>query len=96
MQFLVTAYDGKDKQAQERRAAARPDHIEGAKALQEAGHILIGGAILDEEGNMVGSSMVVEFENQEELEKWVNNDPYVTGNVWQEIYVSPFRVAVKS
>ncbi len=96
MQFLITAYDGKDNDAQTRRAAARPAHIDGAKALKEAGHILIGGAILDDEDNMIGSSMVVEFESREDLDEWLNNDPYVTGNVWQDISVLPFRTAVKS
>ena len=43
MQFLITAYDGKDDEAQARRAAARPAHIDGAKSLKDAGNILIGG-----------------------------------------------------
>lgn len=96
MQFLITAYDGKDDEAQARRAAARPAHIDGAKSLKDAGNILIGGAILDDEGNMIGSSMVVEFEDREALDQWLHNDPYVTEGVWQDITVSPFRTAVKS
>jgi uncharacterized protein YciI len=39
---------------------------------------------------------VVEFENREALDQWLNNDPYVTENVWQDITVQPFRTAVKS
>lgn len=96
MQFLITAYDGKDDQAQERRAAARPAHIEGAQHLKENGNVLIGGAILDDDGNMIGSSLVVEFESREELDAWLDNDPYITGNVWQDVTVVPFRTAVKS
>ena len=96
MQFLVTAFDGKDEEAQSRRAAARPAHIEGAKSLLEAGNILIGGAILDDADNMIGSSMIVEFENREALDKWLTEDPYITEGVWQNVSVSPFRVAVKA
>ena len=44
MQFLITAYDGKDEDAQARRSAARPAHIEGAKDLLAGGQVLIGGA----------------------------------------------------
>ncbi len=95
MQFLITAYDGTDDQAQERRAAARPAHIEGAQSLKENGNVLIGGAILDDAGNMIGSSLVVEFESRDELDAWLNNDPYITGNVWQDVTVIPFRTAVK-
>ncbi len=96
MQFLITAYDGKDEAAPDRRAAARPAHIEGAKKSLENGHILIGGAILDDEGNMIGSSMIVEFEDRAAVDQWLESDPYVTGNVWQDISVLPFRTAVKA
>ena len=96
MQFLVTAYDGTDAEAQARRSAARPAHIDGARDLLDGGHVLIGGAILNDAGDMIGSSLVVEFENREQLDEWLNNDPYVTGNVWQDITVQPFRTAVKS
>jgi uncharacterized protein YciI len=96
MQFLVTAYDGTDEQAKARRTAARPAHIEGAQTLKDNGNLLIGGAILDEAGQMIGSSLIVEFEDRPALDEWLNNDPYITGDVWQEVTVLPFRVAVKS
>ena len=95
MQFLITAYDGKDEDAQARRSAAHPAHIEGAKDLLAGGQVLIGGAILNDADEMIGSSLVVEFENRKALDHWMNNDPYVTENVWQDITVQPFRTAVK-
>jgi uncharacterized protein YciI len=95
MQFLITAYDGKDEDAQARRSAARPAHIEVAKDLLAGGQVLIGGAILNDADEMIGSSLVVEFENRKALDHWMNNDPYVTENVWQDITVQPFRTAVK-
>jgi uncharacterized protein len=55
---------------------------------------LLGGAILDEADEMVGSVLVVEFETREELDAWLTTDPYVTGGVWQEIEVQPYRPAV--
>lgn len=96
MQFLVTAYDGTDEQAQARRTAARPAHIEGAQTLKDNGNLLIGGAILNEAGQMIGSSLIVEFEDRPALDEWLNNDPYITGDVWQDVTVLPFRVALKS
>jgi uncharacterized protein YciI len=59
------------------------------------GQVLIGGAILNDADEMIGSSLVVEFENRKALDHWMNNDPYVTENVWQDITVQPFRTAVK-
>ena len=96
MQFLITAYDGKDKDAQARRSAARPAHIERAKDLLAGGHVLIGGAILNDAGEMIGSSLIAEFEGRDALDSWLKTDPYVTENVWQDITVQPFRTAVKS
>ncbi len=96
MQFLIIAYDGKDANAQNRRTAARPAHIDDAQSLKENGNILIGGAILDENDNMIGSSLIVEFNDRAALDAWLENDPYVTGGVWQDISVKPFRTAIKA
>ena len=96
MQFLIIAYDGTDSEAKARRSAARSAHIDKAQALLAGGHVLIGGAILNEKEEMIGSSLVVEFESREALDQWLQNDPYVTGNVWQDITVQAFRTAVKA
>lgn len=93
-QWLVTAHDGPDPQAPARRQAARPAHLAAIAPRVERGEILLGGAILDEAGTMVGSSVVVEFPDRAALDAWLERDPYVTGGVWQRIEVRPFRVAV--
>jgi len=95
MQFMVTAYDGKDDGALDRRMSVREAHINGANQLKEAGHLIAGGAILDEAEQMIGSTMFVEFDSKAELDQWLASDPYVTGNVWQDISVLPIRLAVK-
>ena len=94
MQFLVVAYDGKDKDAKNRRAAARPSHLAGAQELKEAGNIIVGAAILDENEEMIGSTLCVEFESRADLDEWLANDPYVTEGVWKDIAVQPIRLAV--
>ena len=95
MQFLLTAYDGKDDGALDRRMSVREAHINGANQLKEAGHLIAGGAILDEAEQMIGSTMFVEFDSKAELDQWLASDPYMTGNVWQDISVLPIRLAVK-
>lgn len=93
MQWLIVARDGEDPQARERRMAARPAHLENAARLQARGHLLVGGALLDEDGDMIGSACIAQFETRAELEEWLRTDPYVTGKVWQDIEVMPYRVA---
>ena len=94
MQFLVIARDGMDEGALERRAQARPTHLEQIAPLVDAGNVLVGGAILSESGDMVGSMVLVDFPERKDVDDWLANDPYVTQGVWREIEVTPFRTAV--
>lgn len=96
MQFLIIAKDGTDADAPARRQAARPDHLKLATAMAEEGSLKSGGAILDDNGAMVGSAAIVEFPDRAALDAWLARDPYVTGGVWQTIEVHPFRLAVSS
>lgn len=92
MQFMIMAYDGTDEKALDRRLAVREEHIKGVEENVKAGRHLYGGAILDDEGKMVGSMMVVDYPSREELDQWLKDEPYVVGDVWREIDIKPFRV----
>lgn len=92
-QYLIIARDGTDAKASERRMNVRPAHFETAKQLKADDNFIIGGAILDDNGLMIGSMMVVQFETEDDLVQWMRNEPYINGNVWQSIEVRPFRVA---
>ena len=93
MQYIVTAYDGNDEKALERRLNAREEHLKSVERSFKAGEHLYGAAILDEMGNMIGSMMVVEYSNLDNLNDWLKVEPYVLGNVWQKIDVKPCKVA---
>ena len=56
--------------------------------------MLVGGAILDDAGEMIGSMLLVDFPDREGVDAWLSVDPYVTEGVWREIEVTPFRTAV--
>jgi uncharacterized protein len=92
-QYLVHAWDGTDDQALERRMKARPAHFDNSRRIKASGNFVLGGAMLNDEGKMIGSTMVLQFETREELQQWVDTEPYITGNVWQKIDIRPFRVA---
>ena len=93
-QFVIIAYDGLDAEASERRKKIRPFHLEGAKLLKDKNQFITGGAILNEDGQMTGSVMIVQFETEEDFQEWYKNEPYIKEGVWQNIEVKPFRVAV--
>ena len=90
MKFLLIAFDGKDDGAPQRRADVRPSHLEAIMKRQEAGEIEVGGAMLDEAGNMVGSMCLFEFPDRAAFDAYLETEPYVTGRVWQDITVLPF------
>jgi len=94
MRFVVLGYDAKDSEAPARRAAARPAHLEAVKTLHKSGTFQYGGALLDKEGGMIGSMMVLDYPSEETLRtEFLAQEPYVTAGVWQEIQVHPFGLA---
>ncbi|HNR43201.1 MAG TPA: YciI family protein [Bacteroidales bacterium] len=93
MQFLLVAYDGNDPDALERRMRIRQEHLGKIAILKKTGEMLFGGAILDDDGRMIGSMVVYEFPDREALEKRLKEEPYITGGVWQKIEIHPFRLA---
>jgi uncharacterized protein len=92
-QYLITGYDGTDENALNRRMDVRPFHLEGAKKLKENGNFIIGGALLNDDGKMIGSTMILQFKNPAELQNWIDNEPYIQQKVWEQFKVQSFRVA---
>ncbi len=89
MQFVITALDYTDEEALSRRLANREAHLAGAKALVAAGKIISGGAIMSDEGRMLGSTLHVDFPDRASLDAHLAQDPYVTGKVWEKIEIRP-------
>ena len=92
-QYIMYAWDGIDEQALERRMSIRPSHFKNARKLKDNGNFIFGGAMLNDKGKMIGSMMVVQFETKEQLQQWLDTEPYITGKVWEEMKLSPFKVA---
>ena len=93
MHFVITAFDGKDSEAGTRRNNVRERHLEGAKKLIKESKWLYAAAILDDDSNMVGSIVIADYPSKEILlTEWLNNEPYVIGNVWKEIDIKPCKV----
>lgn len=92
-QFLVLADDYTDPDALNRRLSVRETHLERMRREREKGHFIVGGAKLSDQGLMQGSMLVISIEDGEAAWRWVNDDPYVTGKVWERIDIIPFRIA---
>ena len=87
MQFLIVAFDGTDEGALARRLAVRDAHLALGDKLVASGNMLYGAAILNEEGKMKGSTLMMDFPSEKELQDWLDQEPYVTGKVWENIQI---------
>ncbi len=92
-QYLITGYDYTDAGALQRRMNVRPHHLDDLKVLKEKNNYILGGALLDDDGKMIGSTMIMQFETDEELEAWKQSEPYITQKIWESVDIKPFRVA---
>ena len=90
MQFIIKAYDGPGML--EKSMEVRPRHLEGMERLDQ--HIICAGGLLDEEGKMKGSVLVVDFEDRSRLEAYLASEPYVVEHVWDRIEVEPMNVVI--
>jgi len=90
MQFIIKAYDGENKL--DKRMEVRPRHLEGMEKLGE--HLICAGGLLDDEGKMKGSALILDFDSREELDEYLKNEPYILENVWEKIEVDRMNVVV--
>lgn len=90
MQFVITAYDGQGMLA--KRMEVRPDHLAGLSKIK--GKVLCAGGLLDEEGNMKGSVMVMEFESRDDFDEYLQAEPYILSHVWEKVNVEVMNVVL--
>jgi uncharacterized protein YciI len=92
-QFLILADDYKDPDALTRRLSVRENHLQRMREERTKGKFIVGGAKLNDQGDMHGSMLVVQLENEDAVKQWIEEDPYVTGKVWEKIEILSFRIA---
>jgi uncharacterized protein len=93
MQFVLVAYDGEDAGAIERRMKVREEHLRKIEELKKSGEFLFGGAILDDNGKMIGSMIMYEFPDRQTLDERLRDEVYMTHDVWKKVSIHPFRLA---
>lgn len=89
MKFVIRAIDGERKL--EKRMEVRSRHFEGMDRMKE--HLVCAGGLLDEEGNLKGSVLVMDFQSRQELDEYLAHEIYVLEHVWEKITVDKMNVA---
>lgn len=94
MLYIVLAHDGTDPEAPARRQRVRERHLEAAAPAVASGMLQLGGAILDADGGMIGSMLMVEAESEADVRAFVERDVYTREGVWRSVSIYPFKRAV--
>ncbi|KAI9344352.1 hypothetical protein BDR26DRAFT_857666 [Obelidium mucronatum] len=92
VQFLLVAKDFTDADSLARRLAVRQCHLDRALQSKKDGTVLLGGATLNQAGNMDGSMLVLDFPSAAVADAYVKTDPYIVGKVWQSYTLTPFKM----
>jgi len=86
MLFVISATDKENGLAL--RMATRAAHFDYARA---SGAVRLGGPFLDEEGQMIGSLIVIEAADLAAARKWQENDPYAKAGLFARVEVRPWK-----
>ncbi len=95
MWYAINAVDKPG--SSERRKQARPAHLARLTELHSAGRLLLAGPFpaIDAEdpgpAGFTGSLIVAEFDDLDAAQTWAKSDPYMTGDVYENVTVKPFR-----
>lgn len=82
------------------RKQARPAHLERVELLKQQGRLVIAGpcpAIDSEdpgEAGFTGSLIIAEFDSLQDAQAWADSDPYVSGGVYQNVTVKPYKQVI--
>ena len=88
---ILRALDYTDDQASKRRMQVRDDHFAYLNPIVEAGGAICGGAVLDETGKMIGSTIVFNMDKAG-VEEYLKSEPYVIGKVWEKMEINEYNL----
>lgn len=87
MHFIVTCLDKEG--ALEVRKANRDAHL--AFAANNAASIQIGGPLLNDDGDMIGSCLICQANDLASLKSMLAEDPYAKAGLFQSIDIKPWK-----
>jgi uncharacterized protein len=92
MLFALVAHDRPNRVAL--RMELRPTHIEYLKAYGDT--LKLAGPFADEDGNLVGSIIVIEAESLDAARTAFARDPYMAANLFDQVSIKPWKLAINN
>lgn len=89
MYFVVIC---KDKPGQlQLRIDTRPTHVEHLNALNAQGVLKIAGPMLGDDGKPLGSMLIFEAENRDQVKAWADADPYAKVGLFDTVEIKAWN-----
>lgn len=89
---MLVALTARDKPgALATRMENRPAHV---AYLQETGVVFMAGPLLDDEGEMCGSLIILDVADMTEAEAWAASDPYAKAGLFESVTLDPWKKVV--
>ena len=86
--YVVIGYDSTDADAPQRRLGARPDHLNALESAKDAGIVKLAVALQNEAGTAsIGSIVLLEVDTDEQVQAYLDAEPYVSRGVWETVKV---------
>ena len=92
MLFALVAHDRPNRVAL--RMELRPDHLKFLDSLGD--QLKLAGPFLDEDGNMVGSIVVIEAETLDAARMVFARDPFAIGGLFEQTAIKPWKIGVNN
>ena len=90
MLFVITAFDRPG--VLDLRLQVRPAHLDYLN--RKAAQIKLGGPLLNENDQPMGSLLIVEADDRAAAEAFAAGDPYRTAGVFERVEIRPWRAAL--
>ena len=71
------------------RASTRPTHLEYLDRASD--RILAAGPLLDDEGQPIGSLLIIDFEDRKSAIQFAADDPYALAGLFASVAVTAWR-----
>ena len=69
-------------------------HNKGNGFINASILLYCAGGLLDDEGRMKGSVLVMDFDNKKLLEDYLESEPYIIEKVWEKVEVEAMNVVI--
>ena len=89
-QFIILCTDKPDSLAV--RTAHRPDHV--AYLGSRADVLRLAGPVLDDQGQMAGSMLIVETPDRAGAEAFAAGDPFAKAGLFAAVRILPWRCTI--